>query len=122
MNILTKIHTVLCCLFAPLLVVLMVAEFDDLYDIEQQYELSESAENILYNINKIRDESRLSTGITAYNNTQPFQIYAMVVIIGIMVSTLIGILAGMFTSGPRIQSILALILGIAAPVLILWYQ
>ena len=122
MNFLSKIHILLTCLFAPLLIIILISEIDERYDIESNHSLNDTALNILYNINKIKDENRLSTSIVDYNDTKPFEMYATVVTFSLLISTIFGIFAGIFSSGIRISGILALLFGMLAPVLILWYQ
>ena len=122
MRSIRTLHLALSCFMAPILIVFLIAGADLLLDFGSLFSMSDSFENLFYNLRKIHEDARLSSNITPYNSNDPFTLFAALLAFGMTASTIMGLIVGLKSPKFRNLSLLAVGLGIVIPLFILFLQ
>ncbi len=119
---LSLIHLYLSCFFAPIALIFILSGLDLTIYLEDYFILGPLTENLLYNLDKIHYASRLSTNITDYYSETPFIIFVVFFVVGTTLTLITGVLMALKMKLYRKVALILIGIGIAVPLLILFFQ
>ena len=106
------LHLALSSLLAPLLILYGLSSVQMIDGTQEYLPEMPIIEQITYNFTKVHQSYRLSESVTEYESKDPYRLVAVVFSIGLILLSILSIVAGLGTRGVRIVTILFLLVGI----------